>query len=444
MGDLAARVIGNDVPSSPARAHPESPSPPGPDEMRRMNHARSAPLAKHDCARHPAHGHQHLTAGRRRHAFTVDLEDWFDGLPIDPDRKAKAERRLRRGLDPLLEALSRHGALGTFFVLGPVARSIRGMREIVAAGHEVGCHGWSHDLLYEMTPARLREETQRACEVIGEITGQQVRAPGGVLLDHRRSLWALDVLAALGIEYDSSIFPARNWRYGIPDDPRPQRIETAGPIYELPLSVRRVVGQLPLPAARTFASMHALSRANIRAAEREGRIVFYLHPWELDPDHPRVLPLEGASDALREPAIDPGELERLLDEFAFATLGEVVEHEVRPSWFVTTSRREAQRFDAIYEERKPLGQRAVDTLFRRVVVERFRLITNLAPRRVTGPRSTSVVGPAVTRSRSPSAAPRVLGVDVAASMVELGETMAAGAGLAGRAVSQPELSRSRR
>src|SRR5688500_19581744 len=113
--------------------------------MRRMS--RPSPTTS------PTRGKDHRppTRGQRRHAFTVDLEDWFDGIPIDAERKASAERRLERGLDPLLDALSRHGARGTFFVLGPVAREYPTvMREIVARGHEVGCHGWSHDLLYEM------------------------------------------------------------------------------------------------------------------------------------------------------------------------------------------------------------------------------------------------------------------------------------------------------
>src|SRR5687768_2566615 len=99
----------------------------------------------------------------QRHAFTVDLEDWHHGIPIDAAAKAAAEPRLQRGVDRLLDLMAAHGVLGTFFILGPIARDNPALvRRIAAAGHEIGCHGWSHDLLYTMTPARFREETRQA------------------------------------------------------------------------------------------------------------------------------------------------------------------------------------------------------------------------------------------------------------------------------------------
>ena len=96
----------------------------------------------------------------RRHAFTVDVEDWHQGIPITSEQKASAEHRLERGLDRLLETLAGHEVRGTFFILGPIAERYPGVvRRIASAGHELGCHGWSHDLLYAMTPERLRDET---------------------------------------------------------------------------------------------------------------------------------------------------------------------------------------------------------------------------------------------------------------------------------------------
>ena len=272
----------------------------------------------------------------KRHAFTVDVEDWHDGIPIDGDRKAAAEPRLERGLDPLLEALERHGVRGTFFVLGPLAREHPAViRRIAAAGHDLGCHGWSHDLLYTMTPERLREETIRARDAIEEISGKPVKAYRAAYFSiTRRSLWALEVLAELGLRYDSSIFPVRNWRYGIPDfDPGPQRIDTpAGRILELPISVRRVLGRnVPLSGGAYFRIYpYRLSRANIRAAEREGRpVVFYLHPWELDPDHPRVrFDWRARLTHYVNLRSTGAKLERLLDEFAFAPLGDVLDDEI--------------------------------------------------------------------------------------------------------------------
>lgn len=271
-----------------------------------------------------------------RHAFTVDVEDWYQGIPIAEDMRARCERRLHRGVDTLIEMLGEHGVHGTFFLLGPVAIEFpEVVRRISDAGHEVGCHGWSHDLLYTMTPQRFREETRRAVDAISSITGHAVTAYRAAFFSlTRASYWALDELAALGFHYDSSIFPVRNWRYGIPDfDVRPQWIETeSGGIYELPITVRRVLGRnVPATGGAYFRIYpYEVTRANLRALEHEGRpLVFYLHPWELDPGHPRVsfdwkarmthyVNLESTERKLR----------RLLDEFEFGTLGEVLEHEL--------------------------------------------------------------------------------------------------------------------
>lgn len=263
----------------------------------------------------------------------MDLEDWYQGIPIPDEARKRAERRLERGLRVLLDLLARHGARATFFVLGPVAEEHAALlREIAAAGHEIGCHGWSHDLLYTMTPERLRDETRRALDAIGARTGRPVTAYRAAYFSvTRKSFWALEELAGLGIRYDSSIFPVKNWRYGIEDfDPRPQAIDTPkGRIFELPISVRRVLGRnLPVSGGAYFRIYpYALTRSNFRAAEREERpVVFYLHPWELDPDHPRVSFdwKARATHYVNLRSTEP-KLKRLLAEFRFGSLGEVLE-----------------------------------------------------------------------------------------------------------------------
>ncbi len=271
-----------------------------------------------------------------RHAFTVDVEEWFHGIPVDGGTRATAERRLDRGLDRLLDRLAAANTRGTFFILGPVAdEHPQSVRRIAAAGHEVGCHGWSHDLLYRLTPLQMRDETRRAKELLEDTTGRPVASYRAAYFSiTRQSLWALEELAALGFRYDSSIFPVRNWRYGIEDfDSRPQRIETpAGPIYELPISVRRVMGvNLPVSGGAYFRLYpYLLTRSNMREAERAGRpAVFYLHPWELDPDHPRV-PFHWKARLTHYVNLTSTEpkLERLLRDFRFAPLGEVLEDEL--------------------------------------------------------------------------------------------------------------------
>lgn len=271
-----------------------------------------------------------------RHAFSVDVEDWFDGIPVSRETKASAERRLDRGMGTLLDLLDEHETRATFFLLGPIASEHPELvRKIAGGGHEIGCHGWSHDLLYEMGPERFQEETRRAVDVIAGITGAPVRAYRAAYFSITgRSLWALEILAALDFRYDSSIFPVKNWRYGIADfDPRPQRMETpAGPICELPVSVRKVLGRNIAASGGAYFRIYpyAVTRANLRALEKQRRPAnFYLHPWELDPDHPRVgFDWRAKCTHYVNLRTTEPKLRALLRDFEFGPLGEVLEHEL--------------------------------------------------------------------------------------------------------------------
>jgi polysaccharide deacetylase family protein (PEP-CTERM system associated) len=271
-----------------------------------------------------------------QHAFTVDVEDWFEGIPIAPEMRRTAEPRLDRGLDLLLDLLQSHRVRGTFFILGPVAeRWPEAVARIAADGHEIGCHGWSHDLLYTMTPDRFREETVRAKDTLQSLTRRAVIAYRAAYFSiTRQSLWALATLAELGFRYDSSIFPVRNWRYGIHDfDPSPQRIETAaGPIAEFPISVRPVLGHnLPIAGGAYFRIYpYQVTRSNLRWAERMHRpAVFYIHPWELDPAHPRVpFYWKARMTHYANLSATVPRLHRMLDEFQFGAVSDVLNHAV--------------------------------------------------------------------------------------------------------------------
>jgi polysaccharide deacetylase family protein (PEP-CTERM system associated) len=212
------------------------------------------------------------------------------------------------------------------------------VRLVQNEGHEVGSHGWSHDLLYEMGVDRFRDETRRATDAISEVSGAPVTAYRAAYFSITRdSMWALDVLAALGFRYDSSIFPVQNWRYGIAGfNPRPQRLTTAnGDLFEFPVSVRRLFGKdLPVSGGAYFRLYpYTLTRANFRFAERyRTPVLFYLHPWELDPDHPRI-------DVRWKPRLThyanlkhtQRKLRSLLKDFSFKPLGKVLEDEVNCS-----------------------------------------------------------------------------------------------------------------
>ena len=155
-------------------------------------------------------------------ALTIDFEDWYQGLEIPHTEWAGYEDRVVFAGRRLLRILEEAGTRATFFILGYVAEQHPEIvREIAAAGHEIGTHGYSHTLIYQQSPDLFRGEMGRAIKLLEDITGQGVlghRAPFFSIT--RDSLWALEVLGELGIRYDSSIFPVLNYRYGIADAPR--------------------------------------------------------------------------------------------------------------------------------------------------------------------------------------------------------------------------------
>jgi len=267
-----------------------------------------------------------------RHAFTVDVEDWYHGIPVGPAVRAAAEPRLERGLERLLDLLASREVRATFFVLAPLLdRHAPAVRRIAAAGHEIGCHGWSHDFVYDMTPTRFEHETRAARDRLADFVGRPVTAYRAAYFSITlRSWWALEILVALGFRTDSSIFPIANWRYGIAGfDRSPQQLHTpAGPIWELPVSVidrwRRAMPVSGGAYLRIYP--YALTRANFLAVEQEGRpVVFYVHPWELDPDHPRV-PFQWKARATHYVNLRSTEpkLHRLLNDFEFGPISDLV------------------------------------------------------------------------------------------------------------------------
>jgi polysaccharide deacetylase family protein (PEP-CTERM system associated) len=228
-----------------------------------------------------------------RHAFTVDVEEWCDGMELGPSFTPPASR-LRVGLDRLLRLLDTHSTKATFFVLGRVAAAHPGLvTELEQSGHEVACHGFDHQFIYRRTPADFAADVRRALDVIGSELGHPIsgfRAPFFSIC--KSSLWAFDVLAQLGIRYDSSVFPVHHDRYGLPGSPRaPYPVTTPyGTVTEIPLTPARVLG-LNVPfsggAYMRFLPWLAL-QALWERATAAGAVVAYVHPWELDEHQPHV------------------------------------------------------------------------------------------------------------------------------------------------------------
>jgi len=234
-------------------------------------------------------------------ALTVDVEDYFHVSALAPNIERSSwgarESRVVGNTKRLLELFDQFGAKATFFVLGWVAeRYPRLVMDIAARGHEVASHGLSHRLVYEQSPQEFRDETHRSKELLEDITGAAVlgyRAASYSIV--RESLWALDTLVELGFAYDSSIFPVRHDRYGIPDAERaPHRLSTPGGsvIVEWPLSTANLAGfRLPVSGGGYFRLLpYWLTRWGLASINRREQrpFVFYLHPWEIDPEQPRV------------------------------------------------------------------------------------------------------------------------------------------------------------
>jgi len=234
-------------------------------------------------------------------ALTVDLEDYFQVTGFEatvPYTSWSAhESRLEWNTVRLLELLEKRGTRATFFALGWTAERHPGLiRRIRAAGHELASHSYAHRLVYRLTPAAFREDTRRAKAVIEGLTGEPVlgyRAPSFSIT--RRSLWALEILAEEGFAYDSSIYPILRDRYGIPGAPRhafPIRLGGTPGLLEIPpTTLRRMGMNLPLGGGgylRLFPER--LFRRGLAAViEGERRpAILYVHPWELDPEQPRL------------------------------------------------------------------------------------------------------------------------------------------------------------
>lgn len=266
-------------------------------------------------------------------ALTVDVEDYFHVAALAPsiprDSWSSRESRVVGNTQKLLAIFEQYDVRGTFFVLGWVAeRHPQLVRDIAARGHEIACHGFSHRLVYEQTPEEFREETLRARNLLEDITGSAVlgyRAATYSIV--RESLWALDILVELGFVYDSSIFPVRHDRYGIPDAERiPHRMSTPNgkSIVEWPLATARILGwRLPVAGGGYFRLLpYWLSRWGLASINRRDRrpFVFYLHPWEIDPAQSRV-PASGLSRFRHYTNLEKceGRLRRLLGEFQFGT-----------------------------------------------------------------------------------------------------------------------------
>ena len=270
--------------------------------------------------------------------MSVDVEDWFqvENLrgAIARDTWNERELRVERNVGLILDILAASGTKATFFTLGWVAERAPGLvKKIHSGGHEIASHGYGHDLIYNLTEDQFREDVTRSKKLLEDITGAPVMGyRASTYSITKRSLWALDILKEAGFLYDSSIFPIRHDLYGIPDAPQePSRIKTpkGASIVEFPMSTAPMFGtKLPVSGGGYFRLLpYWLTQAGLRKLNGPLKrpFIFYLHPWEVDPEQPRVR--TSFKSRLRHYTnLDRTEarLRRLISEFRFAPVREVL------------------------------------------------------------------------------------------------------------------------
>jgi polysaccharide deacetylase family protein (PEP-CTERM system associated) len=269
-------------------------------------------------------------------AISVDVEDYFqpeafardvprEDWPTFPSRVVDNTHRI-------LDVFARHDVRGTFFVLGWVAERFPELvREIRAAGHELGCHSYWHRPIYSLSPEEFEADTRRAKAAIEAAAGDTIscyRAPTFSIT--KKSLWALDVLSACGFKSDSSIFPIYHDLYGIAGSPvRPYAIQCAtARIAEFPMSTFRALNyDFPVGGGGYLRMLPFWFNAYgmRRIIGRGDPAMVYLHPWEVDPDQPRIRTrLRSRIRHYTNLGGMMGNLEALLRQFRFGTMGETL------------------------------------------------------------------------------------------------------------------------
>ncbi len=274
-------------------------------------------------------------------ALTVDVEDYFQVTAFEKHLKREDwdtfPLRVATNTLRILDLFAEYKVTATFFVLGWVAeRAPDLVRKIHASGHEIACHGYGHELVYDIGADRFRPDIRRARMHLEDICGEPVRgyrAPSYSITG--KSLWALDILIEEGFSYDSSIFPIRHDIYGMPNACRFPHTVTRpnGTLHEFPLStvtLKCAGRELRIPVAGGGYARLLPVGLIARGISRINRIehqpaVFYFHPWEIDPGQPRIA--ASAKSRFRHYVnLDKteGKLRYLLKQFRFAPMKDVL------------------------------------------------------------------------------------------------------------------------
>jgi polysaccharide deacetylase family protein (PEP-CTERM system associated) len=229
-------------------------------------------------------------------ALTIDLEDWYQGLTstsVQIDRWPSFEDRVVENTEKILNILDEAGVKATFFTLGYVADQFPSLiRSVADAGHELALHGYFHKKVFQHSQESFRDEIILGREMIQNTAGQSIYGHRAPMFSIKEStLWAIDLLDEMGFYYDSSVFPTKNMLYGYPTAPRePYHPIEGSKFMEFPMSTVEFGGvKWPISGGFYYRLLpYPLIQKAVKKLHEQGlALIYYLHPWELDPDHPR-------------------------------------------------------------------------------------------------------------------------------------------------------------
>jgi len=283
-------------------------------------------------------------------ALTIDVEDYFQveafASRINYNEWDNYPCRIKQNTQKILDILDDYQIKATFFCLGWIAkRSPSLIKNIAQRGHEVASHGYAHQPVYKQSPDIFMQDIRKTKQILEDIIGQPVigyRAPTYSIT--QKTLWALEILAEEGYKYDSSIFPIKHDLYGIPNAPRfPFNVHTlkranvftckrsnVQTFFEFPLTTLRILNiNIPIAGGGYFRVFpyifikNALRHINLKEKQP---FVFYLHPWELDPEQPRInhLPWRSRFRHYVNLRKTEGKFRKLLSDFRFSTVLKVL------------------------------------------------------------------------------------------------------------------------
>ena len=271
-------------------------------------------------------------------ALSVDIEDWFQvgafETVIARDDWDDLAHRVEDNSIAVLDLFERAGVKGTFFTLGWVAHRYPSLiRRIADAGHEVASHGWDHQRVFTFQPEEFRADLRKSRQALEDAAGQQLsgyRAPSFSI--DARTPWAHEILAEEGYQYSSSVAPVVHDHYGWPEAPRFAFAPVEdSPLLELPVTTARLGGRTIAAGGGGFFRLLPYKFSSWAIGQVNGQdqrpAIFYFHPWEIDPDQPRVeqAPLRSKVRHYSRLSAMEGKLEKLLGDFQWGRVDTVAE-----------------------------------------------------------------------------------------------------------------------